>query len=277
MAETFVTNAAMIKFADALRKKTGENKLFSFPTDFYNAYDSVSLYLSFTIPSNIIDNYIEGKEDIVFTSFSLYKSSVLKSYYAPDKDIYLLNMDTIANAAFAYATFNCLHAPKCRNILSNAFWYAHIKSYDIPNCEYFGSGVFTHCSDIYSWCFNNSVTIDDAFNVCHNLTYIEFLKDASLKSRCFNGCDNLQTVVFRGDHFPNLEDYAFSSCTALTSVYVFAKDFRRSTFIDSTIFKNTPILNGDGSIFVLPDQVEMFKNISALSFIRDKITAFEQE
>jgi hypothetical protein len=149
----------------------------------------------------------------------------------------LPNVDQVGMSAFYGCAVTHISIPKCRSILSSAFYQAKISSIDLPEADYIDGGAFGHCVNLtrvsipkvtrlggFIGCNNLSeinapqadVILSDAFKACRSLKQVSTPMATVISSYAFQGCYSLESI-----YFPQLKSvgyYAFYNCSSLKNV-----------------------------------------------------------
>lgn len=93
-----------------------------------------------------------------------------------------------------------------------------------------------------------------------------------LRKYAFSGYDAMTTFV--SSSVSKIYDYAFNNCTSLSCVVLKKKD-AIVELLGSNVFTETPIINGEGYIYVPSSLATSYKTASYWSAYADKIRSIE--
>ena len=187
---------------------------------------------------------------------------------------------------------------------------SYIRDVSMPQCEVVQAGAFNHCTSLvtaylpqclrtddfaFQYCtalrdvnLSNCRQINDyCFHGCANLEELDLVSCADIEYAAFAGCNNLFSIslplcsridmdAFHGCRalssisLPRCTDIytdAFRGCINLSAVYLGASE---RCILRGKPFKDTPIANGSGHIYVPRDLYEDYTYAGALSKVNDK-------
>lgn len=171
------------------------------------------------------------------------------------------NIQSIGNNAFAYCT--------------------SLTSITIPNSvTSIGKQAFYRCEDLTNITLPNSITSIGAaaFQDCSSLTSITIPNNVTiLASGMCSDCTSLTSAVIPAS-VVNMGGYTFDGCTNLTSVTILATTPPRVYGASDSwsTFGNTPIVNGNGYIYVPASAVDTYKAATGWSSYASKIRAITE-
>lgn len=88
--------------------------------------------------------------------------------------------------------------------------------------EYIGAKAFMECEGLnWVWIFKNVNKIGEAtFKNCTKvwMIWMQYITCGIIPERCFEGCSNLSSVMFKGVH--SIDRRAFAYCTKLEDIYL---------------------------------------------------------
>ena len=109
---------------------------------------------------------------------------------------------------------------------------------------------------------------DYAFSGCTTLTSINLPSCTSIYYSAFSSCTALTSIDLPA--CTSIDSYAFNSCKSLTSIKL-ASTSKICTLSNSDAFKNTPIANEAGYIYVPDELIEQYKKATNWSVYANQI------
>lgn len=169
---------------------------------------------------------------------------------------------------------------------------------DLPNVTSLQTWAFEGCTLLTDVSFKQLryPSGECHFGRCTSLTHIDFPVLASITRFMFQDCVSLADVVFPEAKFIDMFGFenctsltkadfpecstilkgAFNDCTALESFIIRFRDHPCVLEEDATkIFRNTPITNGTGYVYVRRNLIDQYKRAEYWSSIVDQIRAIE--
>lgn len=154
--------------------------------------------------------------------------------------------------------------PLCSTILNSAFQScSSLSSVYIPACDYLGDACFQDCRSLTSISLSVCTHIGAAcFCGCTSLTSIYLPVCEEIGASCFYECSSLTSISLPACSV--LYASCFYKCTNLTEVTLTSPSVCKMsvTARNGTVFKNTPISSGTGSIYVPASLVDAYKSAS---------------
>lgn len=182
-----------------------------------------------------------------------------------------------------------VNIPNCYSILSYAFNGCNLlTSIDLPNCIHIDSWAFGGCNSLtsvnapictkigdYAFAWLGSITeanipevknIGQAAFVSNNLQTVNLPKCNHIKTDCF-----AQNYALTSVNIPKcgrISQGAFSDCNLLTTLDL--RDIYYCVLEDAAAFNNTPLMNGEGTIYVNAASLDKYKSDWAWSAFADR-------
>jgi hypothetical protein len=195
----------------------------------------------------------------------------------------------VGDDAFAYDNISSLNLPVCEEISGNAFTSNKVlTSLDLPKCKKISYYAFQYCSSLQSAnlpvceeirdsAFNNTALLsidlpmcrkmgDSVFCDCHPLQTANLPKVAALQWECFCRDENLTSVYI--PRCLHIADSVFSGCNSLTELNL--SETYYCSLQDTNSFDDTPLMNGEGSIYVHISALPLFQNDTNWSMFADR-------
>ena len=136
-----------------------------------------------------------------------------------------------------------------RSIGSYTFHNCGITSLDMPNLETVGMNAFS-TNPFEEVCLPALESVNEmTFVACHNLKKLDFTALTQIKSRAFYNCENLDTIIFRGN----------------TMV----------PFSGSSPFTGTKFADGTGYFYVKADMLNEYQNDSGWQLYENQFRTIE--
>ena len=152
---------------------------------------------------------------------------------------------TLGSASFEYCyALTDINLPKCEDLVEGNFREISVSSIDLPSCRNLGSDTFARCT---------------------NLTEVNIPVVDRIWYTAFTDCSNLTTV--NASTCSEIYSEAFAR-TALNSL-----DLSKSFYCmleDINAFSETPIENGEGTIYVHNAHIDAFRNDTNWSYFADR-------
>ena len=182
--------------------------------------------------------------------------------------------------------------PACTTIEKYAFLSCiSLTEASFPVCTYIGSGAFYSCTSLTSVSFPACTTIESyAFQNCGNLDAFEAPNLIAIREKGFAYCSSLKNAII--PRVEIIESAAFVGCSSLSSLTLLTVSFiayqafqncvnLESVFLpgpyvcrtNGTMFNNTKIGTGQGSILVPESLVSTYKTATGWSEYSSVITA----
>ena len=192
--------------------------------------------------------------------------------------------------AFVYDNISSVNLPVCEEISRHAFYSNKaLTSIDLPKCKKIYEGCFQFgsslqsanlpvCEEIGEAVFNNTalLSIDlpmcskmdaSTFCDCRPLQTANLPKVAELQWECFCRDENLTSVY--APRCLRIADSVFSGCNSLTELNL--SDVYYCSLQDTNSFDDTPLMNGEGSIYVHISALPLFQNDTNWSMFADRL------
>lgn len=218
----------------------------------------------------------------------------------PLTTIDLPECEEVGNNVFYYSFLETVNLPKCKSIRDMAFYYSKLSTINLPECENITYGGFMGCenlttvdlpvcktlsNDVFSYCyalstinlpecehiestgFNYTALTEVVLPKCKKLGYSSLNNCEKLTSVDLPVCRNVGAWAFEFSralqrvNIPicsSIDENAFGDCQSLTEV-----DLSKSYYCilqNEDCFYNSPISNGNGSIYVHNSVLERFRN-----------------
>ena len=137
--------------------------------------------------------------------------------------------------------------------------------------ETVNTGTFNGCMRMASINFPIATTIGSrAFYNCDALTSVKLPEASEIGGSAFEGCAALSIVDL--PKAATVKTYAFENCAELTTVILRTGSV---CTIDSTAFKNTPIVSGTGYLYVPSALLNSYKETYAKVDFANQFRAIE--
>ena len=277
----------LIAIADAIRAKTGGTDVMTLD-EMVIAIEGIETggdtsaedrllegpLVSFTNDrvTSVRDMLFNGLEELVEVSFPKVTSigySVF-GYSFGLKSISFPKVEQVDSNAFTLTAITEVNFPEALYLGSGAFQSCNsLKTVYLPKATYVGSNCFYSC-DVLSDIYIPELTILDnnAFAACTSLVSVVFPEVLSVETETFAYCTSLTTV-----DLPKVTSIAFGAfaySTALTTLLL--RNSVVCTLSNATYtFKDTPIANGTGYVYVPDALVDSYKSATNWSTYASQI------
>ena len=162
---------------------------------------------------------------------------------------------------------NSVNIQNCKKIESSTFNCCYqLDTIDLPICEEIGPYAFNE-TNLTSIDLPECTKVDyNCFSSCHSLNTANLPNCMIIGGSCFEWCENLTSV-----NLPvctNISYSTFNGCRALTEL-----DLRKTykcTLETPDAFNETPLRNGEGSIYVHNSVLSQFQNAENWSEFADR-------
>ena len=190
----------------------------------------------------------------------------------------LPNCASVGMNAFVNCTnLQTVNIPNCTYIGQNAFVMTGISSIDLPNCNRIEGYAFQSCNNLtsanipictfigdYTFAWDNSLqeliatevkTIGySAFQSC-NLPSIDIPKCTQIGDNAFS--QNYSLTSVNAPNCGRIGQNAFSDCNMLTTLDL--RDIYFCNLAGTEVFNNTPLMNGEGTIYVNAASLDKYR------------------
>ena len=231
---------------------------------------------------NVINGVSDGNTKEIATALDMIvdtfekKIAIEKPYYAYLMDFKIgdFNDDEITKvreyAFYGKKSLTSINLPACTSIDYSAFRECTtLTSINLPACTIIYYGAFIECTSLTSIDLPVCTSIGSyAFDSCTSLTSIDLPACTSIVNSAFNSCKALTSINLPACTI--IGSYAFYNCTSLTSIKL-ANTSKICTLSNSNAFKNTPIANKAGYIYVPDELVEQYKKATNWSVYASQI------
>ena len=209
---------------------------------------------------NVINGVSEGNTKEIATALDMIVDTFEKKI-AIEKPYYAYLMD------FRIGDFNDDEITKVREY---AFYgKKSLTSIDLAACTSIGEYAFSGCTTLTSINLPSCTSIAyGVFNNCTSLTSIDLPACTSIAYSAFSSCTALTSIDLPA--CTSIDSYAFNSCKSLTSIKL-ASTSKICTLSNSDAFKNTPIANEAGYIYVPDELIEQYKKATNWSVYANQI------
>ena len=209
---------------------------------------------------NVINGVSDGNTKEIATALDMIVDT-FETKIAIEKPYYAYLMD------FKIGDFNDNEITKVREY---AFYEKKsLTSINLPACTRIDYSAFRECTKLKSINVPVCTIIDNsAFDSCESLTSIDLPACTSIYYGAFMNCTKLTSI-----NLPvctSISSSVFNSCTKLTSIKL-ANASKICTLSNSDAFKNTPIANKAGYIYVPDELVEQYKKATNWSVYANQI------
>lgn len=174
--------------------------------------------------------------------------------------------------------FNTINAPNAERIGILAFNSSDLVTVNFPKVMIVEEQAFQHNDCLKSASFDSATVLESsAFNSCAQLENVHFPKLQSISNNCFASCFALVNVNFpevteikwQGLHncvglekadfgsLETIEDQALYGCKKLTTLII--RNNSTVCVAELTAFSNTPMLTGEGHIYVPASMYEKYR------------------
>ena len=155
-----------------------------------------------------------------------------------------------------------------------------LRKVNLPNCSKIGGNCFSYNTSLEEVYFDNLITISGdvssafCFENCYELTIVHMPKLTEVKAfSTFAGCSKLSKI-----ELPSLQilnKYFFRDCTSLNTFILSGNTVASMTAAATDVFKNTPIIQGTGYVYVPSALLDQYKTATNWAAIADQIRAIE--
>lgn len=211
---------------------------------------------NWNLPNCVTVGSYAFRSNETITSILLPKCTSL-SNYAFDNCTSLTNVSlplvqSVGQYTFTLTRLETINLPECITVAGSAFRNnGGLTSINLPKCQMLGTEAF----------------------IATALTTISLPSIVELSNRAFNSLSTLTSAEL-GENITTIGNNAFYGCTALMSLTVHATT---PPTLGSAVFNNTPILSGEGKIYVPASAVDTYKAASGWSTYASHIEAIPSE
>ena len=231
---------------------------------------------------NVINGVSEGNTKEIATALDMIvdtfekKIAIEKPYYAYLMDFRIgdFNDDEITKvreyAFYGKKSLTSIDLAACTSIGEYAFsGCTTLTSINLPSCTSIYYSAFSSCTALTSIDLPACTSIVyGVFNNCTSLTSIDLPACTSIAYSAFSSCTALTSIDLPA--CTSIDSYAFNSCKSLTSIKL-ASTSKICTLSNSDAFKNTPIANEAGYIYVPDELIEQYKKATNWSVYANQI------
>ena len=176
----------------------------------------------------------------------------------------------VGEFAFMYCTsLENVNLPECTNVGEYAFSYCEkLKQFNAPKVTQIEYSGLKRCQSLLNVELPKCITVGNyAFEDCIALSNINLPECVELGENAFEQCKSLESIDL--PKRITVGNYAFNSCTALTSVILRSPTVCKLKY--TYAFRNTPIANGTGYIYVPDALVNDYKKATNWSVYANQI------
>lgn len=254
---------------EEIKRRTGSTEKLQFPEGFVEEIGKIEDPLDIYVRGELTEytDYNEKVPEALFFGYPYIKKVTLPNAKVIDRrafydsrleNIYAPNLQRISEQGFAMNTpIKNVDFPNLEIIDNQSFTFSTIENVSFPKVTKIGDNCFAYCRALQTISLPSlEIAGDQAIQGCNLIKTIELPNLKEVKLGLFRICSSLEKVYI--PKVTNIHSQAFQGCSSLKEIIITQAEII-CELENTDAFKNTPITEGTGFIYVPDSLVEDYK------------------